>query len=172
MQPVYRRRRKRARTAAAGSENSQVQPSTATTSVPSQKSRTTSKLITSFEEDEFRFSDGWNLAQQSEIPPRACLPIFLEERRSGLWTGRRKITWQAKMLMHKEPTKKQHKQGPILKRTWRPYASRRVPFTRLGTPESDAVLALDRTADVVLSLGGKGRNAESTLALALRFYGK
>ena len=47
--------------------------------------------------------------------------------------------------------------------------NRRIPFTRLGSPATDAVLAMQRNADYVLTLGTMTENNVS--GLALRFYG-
>ena len=56
-------------------------------------------------------------------------------------------------------------------RQWRPYGKRNILFTQLGTPITDAVLALERKANYVLCLGSKQDDSEVPLSLALRFYG-
>ncbi len=117
-------------------------------------------------DDQNRFAfldkDGDDLADQK--PRFRSLSILLEERRSGMFRGRQK-KFQTDMLFNftKKPAKKH-----IGRRQWRPYANRKIPFTKLGSPPTDAVLAMQRTADYVLTLGTMGYD---TPGLALRFYG-
>ena len=194
---MHRRRRKRPRTTAGASSSSSLETnrqhpvanSNHKTSLQPQQQRTkkpTSSLSVSFLEDsDYCFADGLKVTP-TDIPPRACLPVFLEERRSGqLWKKNKSqiATWQRRMLLHRGNTtsnsSRSNSSSMILKRTWRPYASRRIPFTRVGTPETEAVLALDRTATQMLSLGGGGSSFsdddddddKNHLALTLRLYG-
>jgi hypothetical protein len=97
------------------------------------------------------------------------LPVLLEQRRSGIWTrGAKK--WQSEALLNftKKPPDR-----TIGRRQWRPYAKSAsgVRFTQLGTPPSDAVLALERTGSYALSLGSKDEQYACP-GLALRFYGE
>ena len=70
---------------------------------------------------------------------------------------------------------------------WRNNSKRRIPFSKLKTPATDAVLALDRTGSFLISIGDGRRmlpgsscsqNEENTNMfglfpdLSLRFYGK
>ena len=95
------------------------------------------------------------------------LPLLLEERRRGRWRGNQ-TRWQSEMLFNftKKPVKKY-----IARRQWRSFATnnQKIPFTQLGSPPSDAVLALERRGNYVLSLGTT--NNDSHTGLALRFYG-
>jgi hypothetical protein len=94
------------------------------------------------------------------------LPLLLEERRRGRWRGNQ-TRWQSEMLFNftKKPVEKY-----IARRQWRSFATnnQKIPFTQLGSPPSDAVLALERRGDYVLSLGTT--NNDSHTGLALRFY--
>lgn len=121
-----------------------------------------------FGDDSSRFAfldkDGDELVDKR--PQFKSLPILLEERRNGiLWRGKQK-KWQSKMLFNftKKPA-----QSYIGRRQWRPFVNRRISFTRLGSPATDAVLAMQRNADYVLTLGTMTENNVS--GLALRFYG-
>ena len=97
-------------------------------------------------------------------PQFRSLPILLEERRNGIWKIKRK-KWQHKMLFS---FTNKPEDANVGRRQWRAFARRRIPFTRLGSPISDAVLAMDRNSDYVLTLGNmNGTNS----GLALRFYG-
>jgi hypothetical protein len=81
-----------------------------------------------------------------------------------MWQAKQK-KWQSEMLFNF--TKK-----PIAtygRRQWRAFASRKIPFTRLGSPPSDAVLAMERNGDYVLTLGNTVNDTRT--GLALRFYG-
>ncbi|KAG7361089.1 hypothetical protein IV203_036189 [Nitzschia inconspicua] len=126
-----------------------------------------SKVDTTLLEDEAKLSfldpDGDLLADRK--PKFDSLPLLLETRRSGIGINDMR-KWQTKTLLNftKKP------QQSIGRRQWRPYAHRTVPFTRLGTPPGDAVLAMDRTGSYVLSLGTKDNDYASP-GLALRFYG-
>lgn len=96
------------------------------------------------------------------------LLVLLEQRRSGGWTGRTK-KWQSETLLNftKKPL-----DSTMGRRRWRPFAERAsgMRFTHLGTPISDAVLALDRTGSYVICLGSKDEEY-ACQGLALRFYG-
>lgn len=97
------------------------------------------------------------------------LPFLLDRRRSGSWTrGMKKWQYEALFNFTKKPVDR-----TIGRRQWRPYAksSSEIKFTQLGTPPSDAVLALERKGSYVLSLGSKDEQYNCP-GLALRFYGK
>jgi hypothetical protein len=101
-------------------------------------------------------------------PAFISLPVLLEARRHGIRNSAvKQQQWRSKILFcfTKKPM-----DPSIGRRQWRPYAHRNIPFTRLGTPPSDAVLAMDRTGSYVLSLGTMD-NAFASPGLALRFYG-
>lgn len=146
MQTAHRRRRKRAR----------VQTD--------QRS-----AIQNFEDDSqsaFLDLEGDALSDREAV--RACLPALLEERRLGLKNQRKITIWQTQALFtftKKPENKKQYR------RQWRPFAKRRIPFTKLGTPISDAVLALERKGSYVLSLGSRQTDSNVPLSLAIRLYG-
>lgn len=115
--------------------------------------------------------DGDLLADRT--PQFDSLPVLLESRRHTLSSTtnnsrRRRTLWQSKMLFNF--TKKPN-HCSVGRRQWRPYAHRNIPFTRLGTPAADAVLAMDRTGSSVLSLGTKDDTDHASPGLALRFYG-
>ena len=100
----------------------------------------------------------------------SSVPILLAQRQLGSkWSSsgrRQRRFWQHLTLKHST-------NRPPLglpRRQWRSFAVRSIPFTQLGSPPSDAVLALDRQGSFVLCLGTSDvRNAP--LALALRFFG-
>eukprot|EP00536_Pseudo-nitzschia_multiseries_P003013 jgi/Psemu1/322819/estExt_fgenesh1_pg.C_430015 len=152
-----------------------------------------------YQEDDDRFAfldkDGDNLADGR--PLFRSLPILLEERRSGirnsnsnsnsnsyyrrssssccsggrtrapeLWRWR----WRSETLS--AFTKKPPGGAHIARRQWRGFAHRTIPFTALGTPTTDAVLAVERNADYLLSLGHHSCDEGGNhTGLALRFYG-
>jgi hypothetical protein len=117
-----------------------------------------------------RSFDSW---KRQQIQSHAML---LAKRESGAWKGSTS-SWQWEMLVATET-------GPIdqsKKRQWRPCAERKIPFTALETPASDAVLTLETKGSYLLSLGSHSdhhREEEShgeegeRPSLALRFYGK
>ena len=119
-----------------------------------------------YQDDQHRFSfldkDGDGLADGK--PQFRSLPILLEERRSGRWIHKQK-RWQSEMLFNftKKPA-----ETYIGRRQWRPFAGRKIPFTRLGIPPSDAVLAVERNGDYILTLGNMD---DTSSGLAFRFYG-
>lgn len=94
-----------------------------------------------------------------------------------------KKRWQNDMLLfgHQQSKNMQEKS----KCQWRDYVVRKIPFTKLGTPSFDAVLAIERSGSYILSIGGRSQdnnndarhenradyNTNDTPALALRFYG-
>lgn len=97
-------------------------------------------------------------------PRFRSLPILLEGRRSGMWQAKHK-KWQCEMLFNftKKPA-----ETYIGRRQWRSFANQKIPFTQLGSPPSDAVLAMERNCDYVLTLGIMD---DTCTGLALRFYG-
>lgn len=97
-------------------------------------------------------------------PQFRSLPILLEERRSGVWQAKHK-KWQCETLFNftKKPI-----ETYIGRRQWRAFAKQKIPFTRLGSPPSDAVLAMERNGDYVLTLGIMD---DTCTGLALRFHG-
>jgi hypothetical protein len=117
-----------------------------------------------------RSFDSW---KRQQIQSHAML---LARRESGTWKGSTS-SWQWEMLVSTEA-------GPVdqpKKRQWRPCAERKIPFTTLETPASDAVLTLETTGSYLLSLGSYSdhRREDQTHSeegerpsLALRFYGK
>jgi hypothetical protein len=117
-----------------------------------------------------RSFDSW---KRQQIQSHAML---LARRESGRWKGSTS-SWQWEMLVSTET-------GPVnqpKKRQWRPCAERKIPFTALETPASDAVLTLETKGSYLLSLGSysdhhreeetHGEEGERP-SLALRFYGK
>eukprot|EP00934_Nitzschia_sp_Nitz4_P001197 Nitzschia sp. Nitz4//scaffold55_size114948//99938//101840//NITZ4_003924-RA/size114948-snap-gene-0.193-mRNA-1//-1//CDS//3329554599//1197//frame0 len=112
----------------------------------------------------FLDSDGDRLSDRR--PLVTSLPLLLESRqRQGIKSTSRSL-WQQQAVQTfvKKP------EGSAPRRPWREYARRSLPFTRLGTPASDAVLAMDRQGAFVLALGGQ-TSTSAPVALALRFYG-
>lgn len=153
MQPAHRRRRKRSRV--------QIDRK--------QQNQNNRRLVPSFDDDSLlAFLDYNGEALSDKRSAHACLPALLEERRSGLKNARRIMCWQSKALFNftKKPESEKH-----CRRQWRPFARRCIPFTKLGTPISDAVLALERRGSFVLSLGAKREGSNVPLSLALRVYG-
>jgi hypothetical protein len=155
MQPVHRRRRKRPR------DDNKNQKATAASGASSSR-----RAMPNLEDDaDLAFLD--NNGDKPQKPfVQTCLPILLAERQRGIW-NRRQCSWQSRVLLCIDDD------DDSKRRKWRPFASRSIPFTLLGTPASAAVLALERNASYVLSLGGKqGNDDSSDTTLALRFYGK
>jgi hypothetical protein len=117
-----------------------------------------------------RSFDSW---KRQQIQSHAML---LAKRESGGWKGSTS-SWQWEMLVSTE-------RGPVdqpKKRHWRPCAERKIPFTTLETPASDAVLTLETKGSYLLSLGSHSdhyheddshREDRERPSLALRFYGK
>lgn len=180
----YRRRRKRARARNTDGDTLQ-EPSRSSLFVGVKKNdcfrRRRMQIPSSCLEDDsglkFLDSDGDALSSGRVI--RSNLPVLLEERRLGKWKLQR--DWQSKALV---TFTQKPKQQEMSRRQWREFAARSIPFTHLGTPSSDAVLALERNGSYVLSLGAAGTTSsanspsssgrgveEPSLALALRFYG-
>jgi hypothetical protein len=102
----------------------------------------------------------------------SSLPLLLLERESGngycsfgTKSGIRNkfhqtINWQRRMLVassqlgKETATKSENIQcNNNDNDTWRKYCHRRIPFTLLNTPQSDAVLALDPTGSYIISVG-------------------
>ncbi|KAL3940877.1 MAG: hypothetical protein SGBAC_004672 [Bacillariaceae sp.] len=146
-------------------------------------------LHSSFEDDSslaFLDSNGAALSDHKAI--QVSLLQLLEERQSG---GRRKSnrrsirSWQHQALFqftknprvakprtsYRQESDKSSNAAPLQRRQWRGFAKRCIPFTQLGTPVLDAVLAPERKGSFVLSLGGQHPGSEVPLLLALRFYG-
>jgi hypothetical protein len=102
--------------------------------------------------------------------------MLLARREAGTWKGSTS-RWQWEMLVSTET-------GPVdqpKKRRWRPCAERKIPFTSLQTPSSDAVLTLETQGSYLLSLGSSSdyhRENDTHIeegerpSLVLRFYGK
>lgn len=153
MQPIHRRRRKRTRAQTGGK----------------QRSPSTRRFLPSFDDDSsLAFLDYDGGALSDKLARQACIPALLEKRRLGLMNSTRIMRWQANALSNFTKKPDNEKQ---CRRQWRSFARRCIPFTKLGTPISDAVLALERSGSFVLSLGGKLEGRTVPLSLALRFYG-
>lgn len=104
------------------------------------------------------------LSDQKEI--FTTLPTLLDKRLTGNWKQGPKA-WEHNAM--KTFIKKPPMGGT--RRPWRNFARKTIPFTKLGTPVSDAVLALNRQGSHVLCLGSK-RPQSAPLALAIRIYGE
>jgi hypothetical protein len=98
-------------------------------------------------------------------PQFKSLPLLLDAR--VRFSCKNMKQFQTEMLFNftKKPV-----DANISRRQFRPYARRAIPFTRLGSPPSDAVLAMDRQASYVLCLGTKD-DSHASPGLALRFFG-
>ncbi len=148
---LVRRRRKRAR----NSEDESNRPLT----------MFFSRTLPSLDDTVLAFLDrNGDILADSQATP-SSIPILLEARRSGHWKGRSK-NWELRML--KNHIRKPHPGHS--RRQWRSFAQRAIPFTHLGTPHGDAVLAMDRQGSKVICLGSKDI-WNAPLALALRLYG-
>jgi len=83
--------------------------------------------------------------------------------------------WTTSMLKRRVP-----KEGTMSRKMeWKPFLARSIPFSKLETPTTDAVLALDRFGSYMISISdnkyfnGTVVMGEGGLAiLALRFYGE
>jgi hypothetical protein len=160
MQPTHRsRRRKRTRPQVV--EDNII-------SRPQQKS--VLSLVPSLDDSSLTFLDSSGDALADRQAVQSCLPTLLEERRLGVWSCRRnqQLRWQSRALS--TFTKKPFQENAS-RRQWRPLSKRSIPFTQLGTPRTDAVLAVERRGSYILSLGTKDDRSNVPLALALRFYG-
>ena len=145
-----RKRRKRARTSAAVKERN--------------KSISSNRRSTLSLEDDKAFVFGDNKTDHSRTKvDHFSLPAHLEERRVGKW-NRNRNAWKARAICYLKESVSQ-------RRHWRPFAARRIQFTSLGTPLSDAVLALHRCGSFVLALGQNDGENSFLPKLALRFYG-
>lgn len=132
-----------------------------------------------------------------------ALPVLLYQREIGAsWNSslRRRfqispctniVTWNDRVLKRQAPQcldpNRKDASEVGWRWNWRPYAVHSVPFSQLGTPMTDAILALDRTGSYMMSLGGgrayssidnQERGDQHYLptqvchpVLALRFYG-
>ena len=165
--PYQRRRRKRNRiqqTARAGERDESTNEVRAGCGDSAKALRLTQDF---YKEDcsQFAFLDKNGDGLVDGRPQFRSLPILLEERKNGIWRTKQK-KWQSKMLFNftKKPA-----ETYIGRRQWRPFANRKIPFTRLGSPTTDAVLAIEQNGDYVLTLGTM-TNDDFT-GLALRFYG-
>lgn len=116
-------------------------------------------------EQDFSFCNYSYEDRLQELKSNRSLPLILIERESDVNRAALTISqwkWQA-MARHNNE--------------FRPYASRKIPFQALRTPQTDAVLGLEQTGSYSISLADpdydeRGGNQEDTHAiLALRFYG-
>ena len=154
-----RRRRKRPRGGPTPSHESKRPPFPAI--------KTASKSIPNLDDSELTFldHDGDFVADRRVT---ACSVItLLRERSQRTFCNRQCQVWQQRAL--KYHLKKPPPDCP--RRQWRSYCKRSIPFTQLGTPHSEAVLAMDRKGSFVLCLGAKDLRGVP-LALAIRFFGK
>jgi hypothetical protein len=156
----FQRRRRRKRTRRQESDESQ-KPRKSPRSIPS-------SLVFDDASSAFLDNDSGH-ALADERPEYSCIPRLLEERRTGRW-NRKPWTWQSEALG--SFTKRPSNKDDCRRRQWRPMAKRSIPFMHLGTPTSDAVLALERSGSYVLSLGSRDSKNDVPLALALRFFGE
>lgn len=114
---------------------------------------------------------------------------LLAQREAGQWRNRRSHIWESRVLIEGIASKNEkdfrsNGNNIFQRRKWRDFAKRKIPFTALETPVSDAVLALDSTGMYVLSLGSDAQSPRSSSSsathphnsekspLSLRFYGK
>lgn len=115
------------------------------------------------------------------------LPFLLLQREQGIKSLK---FWKSRMLQSDDSNGKGEHLSSNQGKNWRPYCYRRIPFTELGTPASDAILALDPSGSYMISVGGRsefnpnhsdemeermrkeeqGKGME-VISLALRFYG-
>jgi hypothetical protein len=133
---------------------------------------------------------------RSLLPWLKSLPMLLHQRAVGRIKNRQAMHgWQCRMLLTtvqknrggdadqsdegdgEEISNDEKKKDQRIAFKWRPFCLRRVRFTALRVPPTDAVLALDPTGSFIICLGGEidqrlnnGQNREPSLAL--RFYGK
>lgn len=112
-----------------------------------------------------------NVASQRGRSYSKSLPLLLLGREHGLWSQRKSVfQWQQMMLTCKD--------GP--RATFRRSALRRLAFSSLRTPVSDAILGLENKGSYVLSLGEDSErpdengdsNSTTPSSLVLRFYSK
>lgn len=152
-QPVSRRRRKRLRPAPASDSQDKVNQSKVSSS--------------SFDDTELHFLDNSGDFLSDREATLASIPMLLAERQTRL-PRKRPQTWQREVMQtfvkKPEGRGKSHRQ-------WRDFSKREIPFTKLGTPMSDAVLGMDRQGSYVVCLGAQGCR-KTPLALAIRIYGK
>ena len=128
--------------------------------------KTASKSIPNLDDSELTFLDyDGDFVADRRVTASSVITL-LKERSQGTFFGRQS-TWQQRALQHH--LKKPPPDRP--RRQWRSYCKRSIPFTQLGTPRSEAVLAMDRKGSFVLCLGSKDLRGVP-LALAIRFFGK
>jgi hypothetical protein len=116
-------------------------------------------------------------------PPVPVLRLLRkrETASAGSWAPQRS-QWQTKMLVKslEEDAKPVTPENSKPRKGWRSFAERSVPFTKLNTPDCDAILAIDRHGNYVVALTdmsderGNSGNVPSSLLpdFALRFYGE
>ncbi|CAJ1912187.1 unnamed protein product [Cylindrotheca closterium] len=151
------------------------------------KPTATAKSLKNFEDDSsLAFLDSNGAALSDHKAMQVSLLKLLHKRQTGgNNTNNRRSnvrTWQQQTLFQftkrprvKPATALRHENNmsnaPPQRREWRPFVKRCIPFTQLGTPVLDAVLAPERKGSFVLSLGAQHPGSEVPLLLALRFYG-
>lgn len=144
-------------------------------------SSTRSNIRSSFEDDSsLAFLDSSGATLSDHKPIQVDLLKLLQQRQVGTFQRSVRI-WQQQALFQftKNPTttttttvqRENNNASPQQRREWRQFAKRSIPFTKLGTPVVDAVLALERKGSFVLSLGAQHPGSDVPLLLALRFYG-
>jgi len=160
--PRRRRKRPRAKEEEINDENNDNKNNRPISTVKS-----TSNSIPNLDDSELTFLDcDGDFVADRRHNGLTSVANLLRERSLGKWRGRQS-TWQQTALKYQ--VKKPMDGCP--RRQWRMYCRRSIPFTQLGTPHSEAVLAMDRNGSFVLSLGGKDLR-DIPLALAIRFFGK
>ena len=136
--------------------------------------RKVKKPLSLLDDTTLNFLDYQGDSLDHQKPISHSLPFLLDQRRLGTVPRSQQRRWQQKTLQTftEKPKDAEHR-----RRQWRPYCHRRIPFTKLSTPRNEAVLALERSASYVLTLGSAAsatneeEPGEASLALAIRFYG-
>jgi len=96
----------------------------------------------------FSESDTWNMSTTARNPMNTKSILKLLYNRE---IGNRDMTWFALILKRRIP------EPDVLmprRMEWKPFIQRSIPFSRLKTPKTDAVLALDRNGTYMVSIAG------------------
>eukprot|EP00977_Amphora_coffeiformis_P027258 scaffold34597_cov177-Amphora_coffeaeformis.AAC.26 len=102
----------------------------------------------------FRLSDNNYpaLDKTAELKVQNALPSLLFQRQYGSMTNAQLRTWQKRVLVTAPPPAEKKDIIDTLKESWRPFAARRVSFLDLGTPYSEALLAIDPSGSYMLTV--------------------
>jgi hypothetical protein len=130
--------------------------------------------VTNENDNHVQYHADSKIISRRRITLTTSLPIILLEREYSSTRNKtsteRKI-WQRRMLLRRtsgdnnnsnnnnddDNNQQQQQNIPM----WRKYCHRRIPFTQLKTPKTDAVLGLDSTGSYIICIGGKYQHTKN-----------